>query len=458
MNMMVNPVKSFPTARLPSHSNGLPVEVTLIAQLGHGSGNQLFENVCNRQRHHESFIDELDEPSAKIAGVDLSKGDATSLYTFAVGANGHPFHKHAGHRVFTAVSGSGGAQLRFSTASDEQIAKDPANFVKALRVINIPPDCMFTVRFGGETWHQFVPLYKNSVHPAFFALSCHTNELGGELSQDRIQQITSNDASIPSLTDVLPQAVLNLISDTSFDPSTVETVALSLEAPADSTLCKLCEVFRGFMGRLRGWFGRVYTPGGFTSQTNKALHVTPLNAPAEGSLLSEAFAETGFDHEDTFEVILDAEQVPDIEAPALLAQMLDSFMKDPPKGVTYLMKLRNTLVGPLGLRTSPLGCPVSSLLSKEQCQLFDYRFPVLAQTRAENFSEVLMGADDKHLQFRSVASVEKRNDGAVAFRLGTRVKCINGFGIFYLWTIDPVHRHYITPTMLRRAVSNVMRR
>jgi hypothetical protein len=66
-----------------------------------------------------------------------------------VGPKGHPFHRHAGHRIFTAVSGSGGAQLRFSSASEQQIQEDPHNFMRALRFVNIPPDCLFTVRFGG---------------------------------------------------------------------------------------------------------------------------------------------------------------------------------------------------------------------------------------------------------------------------------------------------------------------
>ena len=46
----------------------------------------------------------------------------------------------------------------------------PAAFARALRRVQIPPDCLFTVRFGGGTWHQFVPRHPG--HPALFALSC----------------------------------------------------------------------------------------------------------------------------------------------------------------------------------------------------------------------------------------------------------------------------------------------
>jgi hypothetical protein len=109
-------------------------------------------------------------PSAKIGSTDFDKGDSTALYTFGVGHKGHPFHRHAGHRVFSAISGSGGTQLRFSTATLEDIAQDPLNFIKALHLINIPPDCLFTVRFSGENWHQFMPLIPKSTHPAFFCI------------------------------------------------------------------------------------------------------------------------------------------------------------------------------------------------------------------------------------------------------------------------------------------------
>ncbi len=189
MQTLTRVTQTFPSASLASFSGGLPVEVALIAQLGPGSGNHLFASVAARQQAHREFIDELDEPSARLGATDFPNGDPSALYSFVVGPKGHPFHRHAGHRIFTAISGSGGAQLRFSSASQTQIDENPHNFVKALQHINIPPDCLFTVRFGGETWHQFAPLQANSPHPVFFALSCHTNELGGALPEILRQQV-----------------------------------------------------------------------------------------------------------------------------------------------------------------------------------------------------------------------------------------------------------------------------
>lgn len=453
---MIQVVHTFPSAKIPSKSGGLPVEVSLIAQLDHGSGNHLYESVLARQKAHRDFIDELDEPSAKLAGTDFEKGDATSLYTFSVGAKGHPFHRHAGHRIFTAVSGSGGAQLRFSSASSEQIELDPTNFVKALHYINIPPDCMFTVRFGGETWHQFSPLIESSSHPVFFALSCHTNELGGNLSEPLRHKVINNQANIPSLTQLLPQNIIDILEQDDFDHGKIVTTSLSLDAPAGSTLSAACLTYRGGLGTMRGAWSKWRGSTGFASSTGGGLAVVELEATPNDSLLLNQFNDEKFHHEDTFCLTLDDISIGNKSASGLLASLLDGFLENPPTGVSRMMAFRNILVKPIGLRTSPLGCPVSSLLSKQRDHLFANRFPVLKHhTNTDNtFSQVILGADDKHLKFRSCVGVKIVNQHQVEFTLGTRVQCTNLFGRFYMAVIDRVHRGYITPTMLRMAVEH----
>jgi len=378
------------------------------------------------------------------------------LYTFSVGAKGHPFHRHAGHRIFTAVSGSGGAQLRFSSATSEQIEKDPDNFVKALHFINIPPDCMFTVRFGGETWHQFFPLIENSPHPVFFALSCHTNELGGNLPESLRQQVINNQASIPSLTQLLPKKVADILARNDFDSSKIPTTSLSLDAPAGSALSAACLSYRGGMGTVRGAWSKWLGSTGFASETGGKLTVVELESTPDDSLLMNQFGNEKFHHDDTFCLTLNDVSVGNKKASTLLASLLDGFLQNSPTSVSRMMAFRNVLVKPMGLRTSALGCPVSSLLSKQREHLFANRFPVLEQLTNpdDSFSQVILGADDKHLKFRSCIGVKIINSHQVEFTLGTRVQCTNLFGRFYMAVIDRVHRNYVTPTMLRMAVEH----
>jgi Protein of unknown function (DUF2867) len=447
-------VDTFPSVRIPSSSGGLPVEVVLIAQIGIGAGSALIAQTTALQRGHASFVDALDEPSARIGGADFARGDATSLYTFTVGAHGHPFHCHVGHRVFTAISGSAGARLRFSTAPRAVLDEEPQAFFDALRHVEIPPDCLFTVRFGGDTWHQFVSRDPASGHPALFALSCHTNELGGDLEADQRARVLANQADIPTLTELLPERVAAMLA-AGAGVDDVPTVTLSLVAASSSLRGRFCARTRDLSGRIRGALGRHRAPVGFFADSG-ARAVVELTEPPPQSLLRQQFGED-FDHQDSFALEVEAAELPTASASRLLAELLDGFLENRPSGVSRLMGLRNVLVKPLGLRTSPLGCPVSSLLN--DCpQRFAGRFPVLAQSvdADDRCAQVLLGADDKHLRFRSCVGVEVLPNGNARFTLGTRVRNRNLFGHIYMRLIDRTHRRYVAPEMLRMAVGHLL--
>jgi len=445
--------RSFPSISLPSHGDGSPVEVALITQLGIGAGDQLLCDAGMRQAAHPAFVDALDEPSARLGGMHLAHHDASSLYSFSVGREGHPFHRHAGPRMFTAIAGSGGAQLRFSTASDTQLREDPAAFLHALRCVDIPPDCLFTVRFGSGTWHQFVSRHPR--HPALFALSCHANERSGALTDAQRAQIDADSADIPSLTDTLPQT-LQLLLDQA-DLSRVPVVSLSLQSPARSALAGLCARTRDLVGPLRAWLARLRPAQGYIGRSAARHPVQALPAPPADSLLHGALAD-GVDHQDYNTLVLPAHSVASRSASVVLEAVLEGFVLNQPPSVGRLMALRNALVAPLQLRTSALGCPVSSLLSTDRSTLFAGRFPVHAQRvdATDRSAEVLLGADDRHLRFRSCVRVQLQADGAAVIALGTRVRTHNRFGRLYMTAIDHVHRRHISPAMLRMAVAHAL--
>lgn len=447
-------VRSFPSVRLPSANGGLPIEVSLIGQLGHGAGNQLFVGVMARQSTHDNFRDELDEPSARIGDTDFRKGDPTSLYTFTVGAKGHPFHRHAGHRVFTAVSGSGGTRLRFSTASDADIERDPTNFIAAMRCVEIPPDCLFTVRFGGGTWHQFAPLREHSKHPALFAISCHTNELGGVLPDNLKQQVLANQATLPGLTELPPPSVADLLCRMPLKQAPIPTIALSLDAPAGTWHSALCSVVRRGLGGLRGYVAKWGNKVGYW--WNSEPSVIALSEPPADSLLRQQLDDGPVHHEDHCLVSLVEPSLSQLGSKRLLAGLLESFVQSPPASVSFLMHLRNLLVKPLGLRTSQLGCPVSSLLSPPGNNVFA-GFPVHGQASdtSDTHCQVVLGANDKHLLFRSCVGVVITGH-RIDFTLGTRVRCTNPFGHIYMALIERVHQRYVAPTLLRQAIEHLL--
>ncbi len=175
-------------------------------------------------------------------------------------------------------------------------------------------------------------------------------------------------------------------------------------------------------------------------------------------MLQEHLVDTPVHHEDTFILSITGSDYSKMHASRLLESTLEGFMLNAPKGVSRIMFLRNILVKPLGLRTSPLGCPVSSLLSEDASNLFADQYPVLSQrvNDTNTFAQVVLGADDKHLKFRACVSAEIIDNDNIEFTLGNRVHCNNLFGRFYMHLINYVHRHYISPTMLRRAVDYVV--
>jgi hypothetical protein len=449
---------TFPFASLSTGPGRLPVEVSLVARLGHGAGDKLYYESALRQGRHGRFIDALDEPSAKLGNTDLARGDATALYSFGVGHRGHPFHRHAGHRVFTAVSGSGGALLRFSSATPADLERDPDSFVRAMQVVDVPADCLFTVRFSGDTWHQFVTRDVRGRHPAFFALSTHTNELGGALGDELRRRVMADDGDIPSLTELLPEPVRRHLAATPTALARVPVTALSLHDQPGGLLEAACRRVRSLAGRLQRWrIARGVRPG-YVSEV-AAAQVTEAARLAPDSLLRWHLRDRVIHHEDRFTLALPSRGLPERDAAAWLAAVLDGFLASRPRGVTRMMALRNVLVRPLGLRTSELGCPVSSLLSAGAPARFADRFPVHAfEVAADGRSaQVVLGADDKHLVFRSCVAVRLAGDGVVEFELSNRIACRNAFGRFYVAVIDWPHRKFVAPAMLAHAIAAARR-
>jgi hypothetical protein len=452
------PTATFPAVSLPAGAGRVPVEVHLVARLGHGAGDKLYYQAQACQRRHARFVDELDEPSARLGNTDFEAGDATALYSFSVGDRGHPFHRHAGHRVFTAVSGSGGTQLRFSGASMAELERDPASFMRAMHHVDVPPDCLFTVRFSGATWHQFAPLHPQSGHPALFALSTHTNELGGELDEAAHRQVLRGEADIPSLTELLPDAVVAWLATFPPRPGSVPTTALSLHDRPGSLREAACRRFRSCAGHLQRWrLGFGLRPG-FVSVVRRA-RVTETHELARDCLLHGELRDLVIHHQDAFTLTVAPGFPSARDAAQWLASALDGFIANPPTGVSRMMLWRNALVRPLGLRTSPLGCPVSSLLATASAGRFAGRFPVHAQAVSTDgrLAQVILGADDKHLVFRACVRVRLLHDGGVEFSLSNRVACTNWFGRVYMAAIAAAHRKVIGPAMLAHAVEHAMR-
>lgn len=443
---------SFPALRLDTGAGRQPIEIHLIAQLAPGSGDRLIEETSARQRAHPAYRDALDEPSVRLAGMHLAQGDTSSLYSFVVGPQGHPFHRHAGARMFTAISGSSGALLRFSGATDAALAADPMAFVRSLQQVRVPPDSLFSVRFGGGTWHQFLPQRPGRGHGALFALSCHADELGGVLDEALRAQILADRADIPCLTETVPDPVRALLAA---EPKPAAEHRLSFAGKPDSFAQGLGNLLRRACGRLQSTLARWQTTTRPTTTPPPGPMASREQQLPARSLLPALLAEG---HDDCTLIELPTEHDPQPSATRLLARVLEGFVENPPASVGWLMRLRNLLVKPLGLRTATLGCPVSSLQGTDAPGRFVGRYPVLASSVAadDRWAEVILGANDRHLRFRTSVSVSLEPAGRCQIRLASRVRTSNAFGAFYMFAIRRVHEHHVAPTLLRWAVGHAL--
>lgn len=100
-----------------------------------------------------------------------------------------------------------------------------------------------------------------------------------------------------------------------------------------------------------------------------------------------------------------------------------------PEWVSRLMRWRNRLVAPLGLKTGPLEQRSGSPEIKVGARLGAF------QVYSISDDEVIMGEDDKHLDFRVSVMIS-----AGAYHIATWVKPHNIWGRLYLTTIMPFHK------------------
>ncbi len=107
-----------------------------------------------------------------------------------------------------------------------------------------------------------------------------------------------------------------------------------------------------------------------------------------------------------------------------------------PRWVGALLKIRNRIVGAFGLKSAELELTGQDKIGG---------FPVIDH----DGERVLLGFDDKHLDFRIIVSVEPQGASHQHVSLTTLVKRHNLFGRIYILMVTPFHK-LIVKTFLKR--------
>lgn len=153
------------------------------------------------------------------------------------------------------------------------------------------------------------------------------------------------------------------------------------------------------------------------------------------------------DHADAFCARVELARFPDVDAfaRAFLSQK-------PPAWIRAAMKTRDAVVGTLlGLKTMPPGVDLmgSGALSGPLDPKVGARFGIF-KFYERTASEILVGEDDRHLDFRVSLLHERSGDDALV-TMSTVVRFENALGRAYFFPVRPVHG-LVVPAMLRRAL------
>lgn len=132
-------------------------------------------------------------------------------------------------------------------------------------------------------------------------------------------------------------------------------------------------------------------------------------------------------------------------------ELVTAFFANPPGWINFLLELRNKLVSVFGLKTA------SDQDRDQQLKSFKAQpgqslglFKVIGRTD----HEIIMGEDDKHLNFR-ISFALTCTSNTYAWSITTIVQFNNRAGRFYFFPVKPFHK-LIVPAMLKSCVIHVL--
>ena len=133
-----------------------------------------------------------------------------------------------------------------------------------------------------------------------------------------------------------------------------------------------------------------------------------------------------------------------------------AFFTSSPKWVEKLMTLRDKVVSIFGLKISGDIADRKRQLDNFKCEPGEQIGPFKVFAKTE--SEVILGEDDKHLNFRiSLFLNQKKEHNIKNLTISTTVDFNNWFGRLYFLIIRPFHK-LIVPAMLKAVIIELEKR
>jgi Protein of unknown function (DUF2867) len=131
-----------------------------------------------------------------------------------------------------------------------------------------------------------------------------------------------------------------------------------------------------------------------------------------------------------------------------------AFFSSAPKWVSILFNLRNKIVAVFGLKTSKNGLNREEQLNNFKCEPNEQMGLFKVYHKTEN--EVILGEDDKHLNFRVSLYLEDTENLKKNLIISTTVEFHNWLGRLYFLPVRPFHQ-LIVPSMLKGIIKELER-
>lgn len=156
---------------------------------------------------------------------------------------------------------------------------------------------------------------------------------------------------------------------------------------------------------------------------NQKKKISELDQIPDSSIILNGFGKV--DYRDTYKITISTNKYS--------VDKITSDLFKTPKWVHYLLKIRDLIVKPFGIKTSDeIEVKVESHYPIGSKAVF---FTVIDR----NKNEIVMAEDDKHLNFRTSVMIEKDGKNTNIYQT-TIVQYNNFFGRFYFFFVKPFHR------------------
>jgi hypothetical protein len=170
---------------------------------------------------------------------------------------------------------------------------------------------------------------------------------------------------------------------------------------------------------------------------NEFMLATPVALPVESGV-THVYRSVNLADAYAIRLPLSASNDPDVLARFIFSQQ--------PSWIGTLLGLRDVLVAGFGLKTSKqLALVAAGAKTSERVGIF--------KVYSTNETEIVLGEDDKHLDFRLsvLCSTGAAPDSGRQLTLSTVVHCHNLLGRVYILVIAPFHRMVVKASLRRAA-------